>query len=45
MAKGDKVPPNSPTHSSDEYDSCDENDEEYALKIIKNMGKMQPLKS
>ena len=38
MAKGEKVHV-TPDPSSDEYDSCDENDEEYALKIIKKYGK------
>jgi chromosome segregation ATPase len=39
MGKGEKVPHNSPTHSSNEYSSCDENDDELANNMIKKFGK------
>jgi hypothetical protein len=39
MGKGEKVPHNSPTHSSNEYSSCDESDDELANNMIKKFGK------
>jgi hypothetical protein len=39
MGKGEKVPHNSPTHSSNECRSCDENDDELANNMIKKFGK------
>jgi hypothetical protein len=40
MAKGDKVPPNSPTKFSDDDDSCDENNDDFAKNLIKKYGKV-----
>jgi hypothetical protein len=39
MGKREKVPHNSPTHSSNECSSCDENDDELANNMIKKFGK------
>jgi hypothetical protein len=39
MGKGEKVPHNSPTHSSNECSSCDENDDELANSMTKKFGK------
>jgi hypothetical protein len=39
MGKGEKVAHNSPTHSSNECSSCDENDDELANNMIKKFGK------